>query len=67
VAENLATFQTDPCASSWYGLIVRLGLLVHAWEVRGLLGDRDPFPVVTSQALADTRLARGVNPEQGAG
>jgi len=54
--ENLAAFQTDPCASSWYGFIVRLGLLVHAWEVHGLLGDRDPFPGVTAFALADAKL-----------
>jgi hypothetical protein len=58
VMENLAAFQTDPCASSWYGFIVRLGLLVHAWEVRGLLGDRDPFPGVTALALADAKLGR---------
>jgi prolipoprotein diacylglyceryltransferase len=55
---NLAAFQAEPCASSWYGFIVRLGLLVHAWEVHGLLGDRDPFPVVTALALADAKLGR---------
>ena len=59
VMELLAAFQTDPCASSWYGFIVRLGLLVHEWEVHGLLGDLDPFPEVTVLALADARLARG--------
>lgn len=58
VMEVLAAFQADPCASSWYGFIVRLGLLVHAWEVRGLLRDRDPFPAVTALALADARLGR---------
>jgi hypothetical protein len=67
VMENLAAFQAEPCASTWYGFVVRLGLLVHAWEVHGLLGDRDPFPVVTALALADVRLARGVTAEQGAG
>lgn len=58
VMENLAVFQADPCASSWYGFIVRLGLLVHAWEVHGLLGDWDPFPGVTALALADARLGQ---------
>jgi len=63
----LAAFQAEPCASTWYGFVVRLGLLVHAWEVHSLLGDRDQFPVVTALALADVRLARGVTAEQGAG
>jgi hypothetical protein len=58
VMEALATFQTDPCASGWYGFVVRLGVLVHPWEVHGLLGDRDPFPAVTALALADAKLAR---------
>lgn len=58
VMESLAAFQAEPCTSSWYGFVVRLGLLVHAWEVHCLLGDRDPFPVVTSLALADARLGR---------
>ncbi len=67
VMENLAAFQTEPCASTWYGFVVRLGLLVDAREVRELLGPLDPFPDVTSQALADVRLARDVTAEQGAG
>jgi hypothetical protein len=67
VMESLAAFQAEPCASTWYGFVVRLGLLVDASDVRELLGPLDPFPVVTSQALADTRLARGVTAEQGAG
>jgi hypothetical protein len=58
VMENLAAFQADPCASGWYGFVVRLGVLVHPWEVHGLLGDRDPFPAVTALALADAKLAR---------
>jgi hypothetical protein len=58
VMESLAAFQAEPCASGWYGFIVRLGLLIHAWEVRALLGDLDPFPSVTALALADARLAR---------
>ncbi len=58
VMEVLAAFQADPCASGWYGFIVRLGLLVHAWEVHGLLGDLDPFPGVTALAVADAALAR---------
>jgi hypothetical protein len=58
VMENLATFQADPCASTWYGFILRLGLLVSAFETRGLLGALDPFPGVTAQALADAKLAR---------
>jgi hypothetical protein len=65
--ENLAAFQAEPCASTWYGFVVRLGLLVDASEVRELLDPWDPFPLVTSQALADARLARGVTAEQGAG
>jgi len=60
VMNDLAAFQTDPCASSWYGFIVRLGLLVEPWEVLALLGDLDPFPSVTAFALADARLAREV-------
>jgi hypothetical protein len=65
--ESLAAFQAEPCASTWYGFVVRLGLLVDSGEVRELLGPVDPFPVVTSQALTDIRLARGVNAEEGAG
>ena len=67
VMENLAAFRAEACASTWYGFVVRLGLLVDSSEVRELLGPWDPFPVVTSQALADVRLARCVNSEQGAG
>jgi hypothetical protein len=67
VLENLAAFQADPCASTWYGFVVRLGLLIDASEVRELLGACDPFPVVTTQALDDARLARGVIADQGAG
>ena len=58
IMEALAAFQVDPCASGWYGFVVRLGVLVHPWEVHGLLGDRDPFPGVTALALADAKLAR---------
>jgi hypothetical protein len=58
VMECLAAFQAEPCASGWYGFVVRLGLLIQAWEVHTLLGDLDPFPAVTSLALADARLAR---------
>jgi hypothetical protein len=65
--ESLAAFQAEPCASTWYGFVVRLGLLVDSSEVRELLRPLDPFAVVTSQALADIRLARGVNAEEGAG
>lgn len=65
--ENLAAFQAEPCASTWYGFVVRLGLLVDSTKVRELLGQLDPFPVVTSQALADARLARGATADQGAG
>ena len=65
--ENLAAFRAEACASTWYGFVVRLGLLVNSSEVRELLGPWDPFPVVTSQALADVRMARRVNSEQGAG
>ncbi len=65
--DNLAAFQAEPCASTWYGFIVRLGLLVDSSEVCELLGPLDPFPVVTAQALADAQLARGVTAEQGAG
>jgi hypothetical protein len=59
VMENLAAFQKDPCTSSWYGFVVRLGLLTDASRVRALLGTLDPFPDVTAQALADVGLARG--------
>ena len=65
--ESLAAFQAEPCASTWYGFVVRLGLLVDSSEVRELLGPSDPFPVVTAQALADAGLARGANVEEGAG
>ena len=67
VMENLAAFQAEPCASTWYGFVVRLGLLVDATEVREMFSAWDPFPVVTSQALADARLAKGVTAEQGGG
>ena len=67
VMANLAAFQAEPCASTWYGFVVRLGLLVDASDVPELLGPLDPFPVVTSQALADVRLAKGVTAEPGAG
>jgi hypothetical protein len=67
VMENLAAFQAEPCASTWYGFVVRLGFLVDATEVREMLGAWDPFPVVTSQALADAHLAKGVTAEQGGG
>jgi len=67
VMESLAAFQAEPCASTWYGFVVRLGLLVDSSQVRELLGPWDPFPVVTAQALADVRLARGVTAEPGAG
>ncbi|HVA87440.1 MAG TPA: hypothetical protein VNF73_14135 [Candidatus Saccharimonadales bacterium] len=63
VIENLAIFQADPRASTWYGFIVRLGLLVGAFEIRGLLGALDPYPGVTAQALADARLARWTEAE----
>ena len=58
VMELLAAFQADACAAGWYGFVVRLGLLVPAPEVYGLLGDRDPFPKVTALALADAGVAR---------
>jgi hypothetical protein len=67
VMENLAAFRADPCASTWYGFIVRLALLVNASEVRGLLGELDPFPEVTAQALADARSARSALAELEAG
>lgn len=60
VMGDLAAFQADPCASSWYGFIVRLGLLVHAWEVLAILGDLDPFPTVTALALTDAAQAREI-------
>ena len=63
VMESLAAFQAEPCASTWYGFVVRLGLLVDSSEVRNLLGPLDPFPAVTSQALADVLLARDVTTE----
>jgi hypothetical protein len=65
--ESLAAFQAEPCASTWYGFVVRLGLLVDSSEVRELLGPLDPFPVVTSQAMVDVWLAKGVPTEEGAG
>ncbi len=55
----LASFQADPCASGWYGFVVRLGVLVDASEVLGIIGDADPFPAITTLALADASLARG--------
>lgn len=58
VMNDLEAFQADPCASSWYGFIVRLGLLVQPWEVLALLGDLDPFPSVTAFALAEARQSR---------
>lgn len=61
VMESLAAFQAAPCASTWYGFVVRLGLLVDASEVHELLGDRDPFPGVTALALADAKLGRGAS------
>ena len=67
VMENLAAFQAEPCASTWYGFVIRLGLLVHAWEVHGLLGDRDPFPIVTALALADARLGQNAAVENEVG
>ena len=67
VMENLAAFRAEPCTSTWYGFVVRLGLLIDSSEVRELLGPWDPFPAVTSQALADARLSRCVNSEQDAG
>ncbi len=67
VLENLAAFQADPCASTWYGFILRLALLVNPSEIRDLLGGLDPFREVTAQAVADARLARDVvaGPELG--
>jgi hypothetical protein len=62
--KNLAAFQAEPCASTWYGFVVRLGLLVHALEVHGLLWDRDPFPVVTALALADAGLEKASQPNR---
>ena len=56
--EALAAFQAEPCASSWYGFVVRLGLLASAWEVQVLLGGLEPFPGVTALALSDAKLAR---------
>lgn len=67
VMKNLAAFQAEPCASTWYGFVIRLGLLVHAWEVHGLLGDRDPFPIVTALALADARLGQNAAVENEVG
>jgi hypothetical protein len=58
VMELLATFQADPCASGWYGFVVRLGLLVEPDDVRGLVGELDPYPGVTRLALADASTAR---------
>jgi hypothetical protein len=63
VMENLAAFRADPCASTWYGFLVRLGLLVSAWEVHNILGELDPFPKVTAQALVDAKLVRGASAE----
>jgi prolipoprotein diacylglyceryltransferase len=65
--KKLAAFQAEPCASTWYGFVIRLGLLVHAWEVHGLLGDRDPFPIVTALALADARLGQNAAVENEVG
>ena len=67
VMKKLAAFQAEPCASTWYGFVIRLGLLVHAWEVHGLLGDRDPFPIVTALALADARLGQNAAAENEVG
>jgi hypothetical protein len=58
--EDLAAFRDDPCASSWYGFIVRRGLLVRASEVHRPVWDMDPFPGVTALALADAERARDV-------
>jgi len=63
VMENLAAFRADPCASTWYGFIVRLGLLVSVREIHSVLGEFDPFPGVTAQALVDAKLARGATAE----
>ena len=66
VVENLTAFQADPCASTWYGFVVRLTLLVDASGVSGVLGELDPFPAVTMQALADVRLAQDATAERAA-
>lgn len=63
VMEVLAQFHADPCASTWYNFVVRLGLLAHSSEVHGILGDLDPYPRVTALALADARLARDAGAE----
>ena len=66
VMESLAAFQAEPCASTWYGFVVRLGLLVDTLEVHEILGDQDPFPGVTALALADAKLGRGAPAAHGA-
>ena len=67
VMQNLATFQADPCASTWYAFVIRLGLLVEGSAVCQLVGPRDPFPVVTARALADAGLANRAAADQESG
>jgi hypothetical protein len=66
VLELLATFRADPCSSGWYGFIVKLGLLVEPSDVRRLVGEMDPYPGVTTLALADAGLARRAASGRGA-
>ena len=54
VMAGLADFRADPSASTWYGYVVRLALLVPDAELRAaVLGAPCPFLEVTAQALVD--------------
>lgn len=54
----LAAFRADPSSSGWYGFVVRLGMLVEPEAVRHIVGAMDPYPGITTLALADAGLAR---------
>ena len=65
VMASLATFRADPSASTWYGYVARLGLLVCDAETRtAVLARPCPFPGVTAQALADADAALATATDQ---
>lgn len=65
VMASLTTFRADPSASTWYGYVARLGLLVCDADTRtAVLASPCPFPGVTAQALADADAALARAAEQ---
>lgn len=66
VMASLAGFRADPSASTWYGYVVRLALLVPDAESRAaVLATPCPFREITAQALVDADTALDASRAEG--